>query len=114
MKPRLKVWVVLNERVKLDDGRARLLTEIDELGSIKEAVARMGMSYRNAWGYLQELERAAGFKLLGRRPGPGGGARLTPKGEHFLRVTGGFARGSTMSSTATFAALSEAGEIYFG
>jgi molybdate transport repressor ModE-like protein len=86
VKPRLKVWVVLDERVKLGDGRARLLTEIDKRGSIKEAVARMGMSYRNAWGYLQELERAAGFKLLERRRGPGGsgGARLTPKGRVFL------------------------------
>ena len=74
MKPRLKVWVVLNERVELGEGRARLLAEIDELGSIREAVARMGMSYRNAWGYLQELKRAAGFKLLERRPGPSRGA----------------------------------------
>ena len=86
MKPRVKAWVVLNEHVKLGDGRARLLEAIDELGSIKKAVGQMGMSYSNAWGYLRDLEAAAGFKFLDRRPGtgPGSGAHLTPKGRAFL------------------------------
>ncbi|HSB78462.1 MAG TPA: LysR family transcriptional regulator [Candidatus Methylomirabilis sp.] len=86
MKPKLKVWVVFGEGVKFGDGRAQLLQLIDELGSIKKAVARFGMSYRSAWGYLQELERAAGFRLLERRSGggPGSGTRLTKKGREFL------------------------------
>ena len=50
--PKLKLWVVFDERVKVGDGRAELLELIDELGSIKKAVARTGMSYRAAWGYL--------------------------------------------------------------
>jgi molybdate transport system regulatory protein len=49
---KLKIWVVFGERVKFGDGRAELLELIDELGSIKQAVIRFGMSYRNAWGYL--------------------------------------------------------------
>ena len=86
MKPKFKVWVVLSEGVKFGDGRAQLLELIDELGSIKQAVTRLGMSYRSAWGYLQELERAAGFRLLARRSGggPGSGTRLTKKGREFL------------------------------
>lgn len=86
MKPKLKVWVVFGEGVKFGDGRAQLLEFIDELGSIKQAVARFGMSYRSAWGYLRELERAAGFRLLERRSGggPGSGTRLTKKGREFL------------------------------
>ena len=68
---RLKVWVVFDDRVKFGDGRAELLELVDELGSFKKAVARIGMSYRGAWGYFQELERAAGFKLLERHPGGG-------------------------------------------
>jgi molybdate transport system regulatory protein len=47
----------------------------------------MGMSYRAAWGYFRELERAAGVSLLERHPGggPAGGTRLTPAGRRFVR-----------------------------
>jgi len=86
MKPKLKVWVVFGDRVKFGQGRAAFLRLVDELGSIKQAVERFEMSYRNAWGYLQELERAAGFRLLERQPGGSraAGARLTPRGREFL------------------------------
>ena len=59
MRPKFKVWVVFGKRTKFGDGRAQLLALIDELGSIQKAVARVGMSYRTAWGYLRELEQAA-------------------------------------------------------
>jgi molybdate transport system regulatory protein len=70
----------------LGDGRARLFELIDELGSIRKAVAQMGMSYRGAWGYISELEAAAGFKFLTRKAGGGGtgGARLTKDARIFL------------------------------
>jgi molybdate transport system regulatory protein len=86
MKAKLKVWIVFGERVKLGDGRAQLLELIDELGSLRKAVARLEMSYRNAWGYLRDLEQAAGFKLLERNAGggPGGGMRLTKRGKEFV------------------------------
>ncbi len=86
MRPKFKVWIVFKDEVKFGDGRADLLDLIDELGSIKRAVARFGMSYRNAWGYLRELEKAAGYPLLQRGPGgsPGSGTRLTPQGRRFL------------------------------
>lgn len=86
MKPKLKVWVVFDDRVKFGDGRAELLEAIERLGSIKKAVTRSGMSYRHAWGYLRELESAAGCKFLERRQGagPAGGARLTKEGRAFL------------------------------
>jgi molybdate transport system regulatory protein len=86
VKPKLKVWVMFGDRVKFGQGRATLLRLIDELGSINQAVERFEMSYRNAWGYLRELERAAGFRLLERKRGGGraAGTRLTQKGRDFL------------------------------
>ncbi len=95
MKPRFKVWVAFGPRTKFGDGRARLLELIGREGSIKKAVTRLGMSYRNAWGYLRELEAAAGFKLLERHPGGGaaGGTRLTKKGKRFLARYWRFKRG---------------------
>ena len=50
------------------------------------------MSYRNAWGYLRDLEKAAGFKFVERAPGgsPRAGMRLTARGETFLARYGTF------------------------
>lgn len=105
MKPRIKVWVMFSDRVKLGDGRARLLELIDELGSIKQAVGRTRMSYRSAWGYLRELEAAAGFKFLERAPGAGprSGARLTREGKAFLRRYWRFREGLDRASRRGFA-----------
>ena len=86
MRARFKIWIVFGDQVKFGDGRAELLDLVDQLGSLKKAVAKIGMSYRNAWGYLRELEESAGFLFLDRTPGggPGGGTRLTAKGRRFL------------------------------
>lgn len=86
MKPKLKVWVALSDDLKFGDGRARLLEVIDARGSLQKAAGEFKMSYRNAWGYLGELERAAGFKFVERVPGGGArsGMRLTPAGRRFL------------------------------
>jgi len=86
MKPKLKVWVTFGNDIKFGDGRARLLELIDRRGSLKQAAEEFEMSYRNAWGYLQELETAAGFKFVERVPGggPRSGMRLTPAGHRFL------------------------------
>jgi molybdate transport system regulatory protein len=86
VEPKLRVWVVFGNQLKFGDGRARLLELIDERGSLRQAAAALAMSYRNAWGYLQQLERAAGFKLVARAPDGAlrSGMRLTAKGREFL------------------------------
>lgn len=105
MKPRVKVWVVFGDRLKLGDGRARLLELIDDLGSLRQAVAAFDMSYRNAWGYLRELEKAAGFKFVERVPGrgPRAGTRLTAKGRAFLRRYREFSKGLDALARRRFA-----------
>ena len=86
MKPKLRVWVTFGDDLKFGDGRARLLERIEELGSLRKAAQEFEMSYRNAWGYLRELESAAGFKFVARAPGggPNSGMRLTAAGKRFL------------------------------
>lgn len=86
MTPKLRVWLVFRGEVKLGEGRAALLEAINELGSIKAAADRFQMSYRHVWGYLRELEAAAGFRFIVRQRGGGeaGGAALTPRGKEFL------------------------------
>jgi molybdate transport system regulatory protein len=104
VKPKLKVWVMFNDKVKFGQGRAALLRLIDELGSINQAVERFEMSYRNAWGYLRELERAAGFRLLERKRGGGraAGTRLTPQGREFLDRYDRFERDLESSTARCF------------
>lgn len=94
MKPKLRVWIVFGRRLKFGDGRARLLELIDERGSLRQAAAELDMSYRNAWGYLQELEQAAGFKLVARAPDGAlrSGMRLTASGREFLACYRDFQR----------------------
>jgi molybdate transport system regulatory protein len=89
------VWVVFGDRAKFGDGRADLLERIGRLGSLKKAVGEVGMSYRGAWGYFRELERAAGVRFLERHRGggPEGGTRLTPEGRLFLQRYRRFRRG---------------------
>ncbi len=86
MKPKVKVWVTFGDELKFGDGRARLLELIGQRGSLQKAAKEFEMSYRNAWGYLQELEAAAGFKFVERVPGggPQSGMRLTRAGRRFL------------------------------
>ena len=86
MKAKLRVWITFGDDLKFGDGRARLLELIDERGSLSKAAGALEMSYRNAWGNQQDLERAAGFKFVERVPGrgPRSGMRLTAEGRRFL------------------------------
>lgn len=86
MTPKIKTWVTFDETLKFGEGRARLLELIEQYGSLQRAANALGMSYRNAWGYLGELEGAAGLKFVERAPGgaPRSGMRLTNEAKQFL------------------------------
>ena len=86
MEHKLRVWVLFGRGLKFGDGRARLLELIDERGSLRQAAAEFDMSYRNAWGYLRELEKTAGFQIVARSPSGTlrSGMRLTPQGRDFV------------------------------
>jgi len=102
--PKLRVWVVFGSRLKFGDGRARLLELIEERGSLRQAAAEFDMSYRNAWGYLRELEEAAGFALIARAPKGTlrSGMRLTPQGREFLACYRKFQRSLDAAATRHF------------
>jgi molybdate transport system regulatory protein len=105
MKQRVKAWIVFPGGTKFGEGRAELLRRVEEEGSLKRAVERMGMSYRAAWGYLRELEGAAGFEFLERAGrGPGGGTRLTAKARRFLAAFDAYHAGLDASAARAFRA----------
>jgi molybdate transport system regulatory protein len=105
VKPKLRVWVVFGSGLKFGDGRARLLELIEERGSLRQAAAEFDMSYRNAWGYLRELEQAAGFPLVARSPAGTlrSGMRLTPRGREFLARYRRFQRNLDAAAARHFA-----------
>lgn len=104
VKAKLRVWVVFGKRLKFGDGRARLLELIGEHGSLRKAAGELGMSYRNAWGYLRELEKAAGFKLVERAPegSSRSGMRLTASGRDFLACYRKFQRSLDEAASRQF------------
>ena len=89
MRARLKVWLEEEDGAPvLGEGTARLLQLIDQHGSLNRAAQEMKMSYRAAWGLLQNLESRLGYPLLSRQTGGshGGGSSLTPQGRELLEA----------------------------
>lgn len=65
-KPELKihVWFERDGGVFFGQGRYELLEHIAELGSLKLAAEKMGISYRGAWGKIKATEEIMGEKLI--------------------------------------------------
>ncbi len=82
---RLRLWLETGEELYFGLGRAQLLLAVDRLGSLRQAAASLGMSYRAAWGKLQQSEQALGFKLLESRGSRHEGVELTPEGRDMVR-----------------------------
>jgi molybdate transport system regulatory protein len=104
MEPRAKLWVEQDGRLVLSDYRVRLLRLIDETGSLADAAAEMGLSYRRAWGKVKEIEANLGIQLVESAAGGagGGGSRLTPDGKRLVRLFGRFQAAAERDLTAEF------------
>lgn len=88
LTPRLNVWVESDDgEVVLSVWRVSLLETIAATGSINATAAKLGVSYRRAWDKLHEMEQHLGVRLVATRTGGvhGGGARLTPEGQDYIR-----------------------------
>ena len=89
---RLKVWLEIDGRPVIGEGRVTMLNAIDDNGSIIEAARALGMSYRKIRGAIADMEASVGKSLVKthRGGGHGGGACLTPHAyalvENYVRV----------------------------
>ena len=86
MKPKVNLWIEVEDQVVLSRWRVRLLTAVADTGSISAAAERMGVPYRRAWEKIREMEQRLGVALLDTQTGGpgGGGARLTPAAHDFV------------------------------
>ncbi len=83
---RARLRFVLEPDIALGPGKADMLEQIRETGSISAAGRLMGMSYKRAWLMVESMNRCFRRPLVEAAKGGtrGGGARLTPAGEEVL------------------------------
>lgn len=86
MDPIAKIFLRTHEEYVFGPGRRELLAAVEELGSLRKAAQKLGMSYRWAWGRLKKAEEELGVPLLSRTDEPVGGKPkvLTPQARELL------------------------------
>ena len=77
-----RIWIEKNGELYLGWGRTLLLENIDRLGSIAAAARAMKLGYRNAWLWIEAMNRLAQVPLVEKRMGGAGGGhtQLTEEG----------------------------------
>ena len=83
---RSKVWLEKDGKLFMGWGRVTLLERIDQFGSISAAAKSMGLAYRNAWLWVEAMNRLASAPLVEKSTGgiKGGYARLTEEGQKII------------------------------
>ena len=83
---RSKVWLEKDGKLFMGWGRMTLLERIDQYGSISAAAKSMKLAYRNAWLWVEAMNRLAPQPLVEKATGGnrGGYARLTEEGRKII------------------------------
>ena len=81
-----KVWLEKDGKLFMGWGRVMLLERIDQLGSISAAAKSMKLAYRNAWLWVEAMNKLAPAPLVEKYTGGsrGGYARLTEEGRRIV------------------------------
>lgn len=81
---RLRVWLEQENEIYIGIGSTLLLKHIEELGSLRKAAKKLGMSYRRAWGKLKNAEANIGRPLVEKTKGKGQRFNLSPFGKEMM------------------------------
>lgn len=83
-----RIWIETEQGPFLGYGRIELLEKISELGSLRKAATAMKISYRQAWDFVDQMNKRTSQPLvIFERGGKnGGGALLTREGEQAIRL----------------------------
>jgi molybdate transport system regulatory protein len=85
---KFRVWFTEGGKDLLGKGGAEILESIAVTSSISRTASRLGRSYRQVWGHVNEMEESYGEPLITRFKGGvkgGGGAELTDAGRALLK-----------------------------
>ncbi len=86
---RYDLWLEAIEGKRLLDGEGfAILLDIEKTGSLTSTARNLGMSYRKAWGILNDVEKHLGFPLTEKRRGGAAGGRtlLSEQGRQLVRA----------------------------
>lgn len=80
--PSLSLRIDLDPGGRIGPGKIELLEHVAAFGSISAGARSMGISYKQAWHLIEELNRMFGKAVVSAQTGGrrGGGAQLTPVG----------------------------------
>lgn len=80
--PSLSLRIDLGPDGRIGPGKIELLEHIAAFGSISAGARRMAMSYKHAWGLVEDMNRLFGKPVVSARKGGahGGSAELTAVG----------------------------------
>ncbi|MCL2706804.1 MAG: LysR family transcriptional regulator [Dehalococcoidia bacterium] len=80
------VWLEKDGELYIGGGRATLLEKLEQLGSIAAAARDMKLTYRNAWLWIDAMNRLAPSPLVEKITGGAGGGRtqLTDEGRRAI------------------------------
>jgi molybdate transport system regulatory protein len=83
-----RIWVEKDGELYLGWGRVMLLERLEEMKSIAAAARSMGLTYRNAWLWIESMNSLAPSPLVEKAVGGGGGghARLTEAGREAVAL----------------------------
>jgi molybdate transport system regulatory protein len=81
-----RIWLEKDGELYMGWGRVMLLERIDSFGSIAAAAKSMRLGYRNAWLWVEAMNRLAPTPLVEKATGgvSGGYARLTEEGRRVI------------------------------
>ncbi len=78
-KIKSRIWIEINDKVLLGEGKVKLLRAIEQEGSLSKAAKSIGMSYKKAWNLIDGLNESVHKPLVIKNIGgkDGGGTTLT-------------------------------------
>ena len=82
------IWFQTASGLRIGEGRAKLLEEIENSGSISEAARKLEIPYRRAWGMIKDMNTNAKESLVIKEVGgkDGGRSILTQEGKKIVAL----------------------------
>lgn len=105
----ISLRINLGNEGRIGPGKVELLEHIAAHGSISEGARRMGMSYKQAWMLIDDLNRLFGKPVVTAKKGGqrGGGSALTPVGLAIVARFRAIERAAEDAAAPHIAALGE-------
>lgn len=88
IKLRYKIWIEVDDKGALGDGKWKLLKAIEETGSLKLAMEKLDLTYRKTWNNIQKMEELLGVSLIetSRGGADGGRSKLTQEAKKIIDI----------------------------